>query len=119
MISNSIKYRQPDLTPIIEISCEWEGNKLTLIYKDNGLGIDLKKHGKNLFGLYKRFHDHVEGKGMGLFMVKTQLDAIGGTISVESTCNQGTEFTIIFENTTRDTMANQLTDPIPNQRLYQ
>ena len=98
LIANSIKYRQPNLTPIIEISSELVAGKLIMKYKDNGLGIDLKKHGKNLFGLYKRFHHHVEGKGMGLFMVKTQLDAIGGTIKANSNLNQGTEFTMIFED---------------------
>ncbi|MGZ3932114.1 MAG: ATP-binding protein, partial [Bacteroidia bacterium] len=65
---------------------------------DNGLGIDLEQHGKNLFGLYKRFHLKVEGKGMGLFMMKTQLEALGGKISVISAVNIGTEFMIEFEN---------------------
>ncbi|WP_432710793.1 sensor histidine kinase [Pedobacter sp.] len=98
LISNSIKYRQPDLAPIIQIGSELNGGKLVVTYRDNGLGIDLKKHEKNLFGLYKRFHHHVEGKGMGLFMVKTQLDAIGGMISVVSACDEGTTFTLTFEH---------------------
>jgi len=97
LISNSIKYRQPNHAPIIEISGEMLADQLIITYKDNGIGIDLKKHGNDLFGLYKRFHHHIEGKGMGLFMVKTQLDAIGGKITVKSDCNQGTEFKLTFE----------------------
>jgi PAS domain S-box-containing protein len=119
LISNSIKYRQPDLAPIIEISSELVADKLVITYKDNGLGIDMKKHGKNLFGLYKRFHHHVEGKGMGLFMVKTQLDAIGGTISVMSDCNQGSTFTLTFEAAALSTAANQPEAPVEGQLLSQ
>ena len=57
----------------------------------------MKKKGKDVFGLYKRFHEHVEGKGMGLFMVKTQVETLGGTISIASELNAGTTFTIEFD----------------------
>ena len=64
---------------------------------DNGLGIDLKKKGDQIFGLYKRFHsDRAEGKGMGLYMVKTQVETMGGSISIKSEVNKGTEFKIEF-----------------------
>jgi PAS domain S-box-containing protein len=98
LISNSIKYSKPDEQPIIEIKSKLEEGKIILTFKDNGLGIDLKTKGDKVFGLYKRFHSHVEGKGMGLFMVKTQVEAIGGTISLESELDKGTEFTIVFKN---------------------
>ncbi|WP_158799858.1 PAS domain S-box protein [Pedobacter sp. L105] len=94
LISNSIKYRQPGVNPIIEIKSERSGNKFILIFIDNGIGIDLVKNKGEVFGLYKRFHSHVEGKGMGLFMVKTQVETLGGTISVESKVNHGTQFRI-------------------------
>ncbi|MCF2487533.1 PAS domain S-box protein [Dyadobacter sp. CY347] len=96
LISNSIKYHQPGLNPVIEISSSISQGKLTLSFKDNGLGIDLHKKREHLFGLYKRFHHHVEGKGMGLFMVKTQVEILGGSISVFSEVNKGTEFLIEF-----------------------
>ncbi len=67
-----------------------------LIFKDNGLGIDLTKSGKQVFGLYKRFHTHADGKGMGLYMVKTQVEMLGGKISIQSEINKGTEFRIEF-----------------------
>jgi PAS domain S-box-containing protein len=98
LISNSIKYRCPDISPAIEIRSKNPKNKIELIFKDNGLGIDLKKRGGQVFGLYKRFHSHTEGKGMGLYMVKAQVETLGGKISVESEVNKGTEFRIEFEN---------------------
>ncbi|MES2617297.1 MAG: PAS domain S-box protein [Bacteroidota bacterium] len=98
LISNSIKYRQPNVDPVIRISSEIRDNKTVLHFGDNGLGIDLKRNGKNVFGLYKRFHFHIAGKGMGLYMIKTQVEALGGKISIKSRENFGTDFTIEFEN---------------------
>jgi signal transduction histidine kinase len=63
---------------------------------DNGKGIDLDKHGSSLFGLYRRFDTSVEGKGIGLFMVKTRVEALGGTIQVKSKLLRGSEFTIML-----------------------
>ncbi|WP_460471398.1 PAS domain-containing sensor histidine kinase, partial [Emticicia fontis] len=97
LISNSIKYRRSDIDSFINIKSKLGNNKLILIFEDNGLGIDLNKKGDQVFGLYKRFHDHTEGKGMGLHMVKTQVEALGGKISLESEVNKGTTFMIEFE----------------------
>ncbi|WP_300565447.1 PAS domain-containing sensor histidine kinase [Flavobacterium sp.] len=97
LISNSIKYRRPDVAPVIKIKSELIDDKIEITYKDNGLGIDLKKRGEQVFGMYKRFHTHTEGKGMGLYMVKTQVETLGGTISIKSKINKGTEFKIKFE----------------------
>ncbi len=97
-ISNSLKYKQPDLIPVIEITSRKTDSKIELTFKDNGLGIDLKRNGEQLFGLYKRFHQQAaEGKGMGLFMVKTQVETLRGKISVFSEVGKGTEFKLEFE----------------------
>ncbi len=98
LIMNSIKYRRPDVQPIIKINNFIQDDKLVLIFKDNGKGIDLEKNGKQLFGLYKRFDYTVEGKGMGLFMVKMQVESLNGTISVESMPDNGTAFRLEFPN---------------------
>lgn len=98
LISNSIKYCRPEAQPFIEIKSKKEIGKIILTFRDNGLGIDLKRKGDKLFNLYARFHAHEEGKGMGLFMVKTQVEAIGGTVSIDSEVNVGTEFTITLKN---------------------
>lgn len=58
--------------------------------------MDLDKHGKNIFGLYKRFHLHKEGKGLGLYLVKTQMEMLGGRIEIESTPDVGTTFKLYF-----------------------
>ncbi len=98
LIINSIKYGKPNKPPIIDIKSRNENGKIILTFKDNGLGIDIDAIGTKIFGLYNRFHSHVEGKGMGLFMVKAQVELLGGTIAVSSELNKGTEFTIIFDN---------------------
>ena len=96
LISNSIKYRKENIPPLIEIASYRRADKLYITFKDNGLGIDLAAKGRDLFGLYKRFHSHVEGKGLGLFMVKTQIESMKGKISVTSNVLEGTEFKIVL-----------------------
>ncbi|NJW53045.1 PAS domain S-box protein [Salinimicrobium oceani] len=97
LIVNSIKYRRPEARPVIEINATTKGEFLLISFRDNGLGIDLESRGDQVFNLYKRFHHHVEGKGMGLFMVKTQVEMLGGKINIESKVNEGTTFTIFFK----------------------
>jgi signal transduction histidine kinase len=96
LIVNSIKYRQNEVSPVLTIISRFEGNKVCIYFKDNGRGIDLYKHGHHLFGLYKRFDKSVEGRGMGLYMVKKQVERLGGAISVQSKPNAGTEFRLEF-----------------------
>ena len=98
LISNSIKYKRSDAQLLIEIKSFRKKETIELVFKDNGKGIDLNKSRDQVFGLYKRFHRDIEGKGMGLFMVKTQVEALGGTISIESEVNKGTTFKILFTN---------------------
>ncbi|WP_229338429.1 ATP-binding protein [Christiangramia sediminis] len=64
---------------------------------DNGLGIDLNKHRSKLFGMYKTFHTHKDSRGIGLFITKNQVEAMGGKIEVESELNKGTTFKIYFK----------------------
>ncbi|MEO6549268.1 MAG: CHASE3 domain-containing protein [Ferruginibacter sp.] len=96
LISNSIKYRRRNIEAVIEVSSKLVENNIELFFSDNGMGIDLKKKGDQVFGLYKRFHPDIEGKGIGLFMVKTQVETLGGNISIESEINKGTVFKIEF-----------------------
>ena len=98
LIVNSIKYRSPVRRPIIGISSSKREGKIFLIFKDNGSGFNLEKTAGQIFGLYKRFHSHIEGKGMGLFMVKTQVEVLGGKIKVKSRPDFGTEFEIELPN---------------------
>ena len=94
LITNSIKYRHPERPVMIFIKSTKAGSRVIISFKDNGTGIDLGRRKDQVFGLYKRFHPHIEGKGIGLFMVKTQVDTLGGSISVDSAINKGSEFKI-------------------------
>ena len=97
LLSNSIKYRRPDVQSLIQIRSHRKNGKIELLFTDNGMGIDIEKKGDQVFGLYKRFHTNIEGKGMGLYMVKTQVEILGGKINIKSIVNKGTEFKIEFE----------------------
>ncbi|PKA99011.1 PAS domain S-box-containing protein [Flavobacteriaceae bacterium MAR_2009_75] len=94
LVSNAIKYRSEERPPVIEIMTIRKDDKTKLIVKDNGLGIDLKRYGSKLFGLNKVFHRHPQAKGIGLFLTKAQVEAMGGSISVESEVGTGTTFNI-------------------------
>jgi len=97
LISNSIKYRRPGIKPVIRINTAKDKKNIQLVFTDNGLGIDLVQNADKVFGLYKRFHTHTEGKGVGLYIVKTQVEALAGIITIESEINKGTTFRIVFE----------------------
>ncbi len=98
LISNSIKFRRINVPPVIDISTKIHENGFELVFCDNGIGIDLEKYRDKIFGLYKRFHTSAEGNGIGLFMVKTQVEALGGSISISSVVNKGTEIRIYFND---------------------
>jgi signal transduction histidine kinase len=97
LISNAIKYRDPDRPPFIAIKTTHEKEFVCLAVMDNGLGIDLSKYQQSVFSLYKRFHLHVEGKGLGLYLVKTQIEALGGRVEVRSEPNEGSTFLVYFK----------------------
>lgn len=94
LISNAIKYARKGVRPDIQVFSAREDDYAVITFKDNGTGIDMAKYGDQLFGLYKKFNLDVEGKGMGLFMVKTQVNAMGGEIDVKSELGEGSTFTV-------------------------
>ncbi|HET9485944.1 MAG TPA: PAS domain S-box protein [Chryseosolibacter sp.] len=96
LLTNAIKYRAPNRKPKIHLQSSMKDNHVELQVTDNGQGIDMERFGDKLFGLHKTFHEHQEARGVGLFLVKTQIEALGGTISVESEVDKGTTFTIRF-----------------------
>lgn len=96
LMSNAIKYRDPSRPCLIEISTRLEDNFVRLSVKDNGLGIH-KRHHQQLFNMFKRFHDHVQGTGVGLYMVKRIVENAGGKIEVKSEEGAGSEFKLYLK----------------------
>ncbi len=96
LLSNALKYRSHDRPLVIEAKT-WRGNNETVFQiTDNGLGFDLSEQQGKVFKLYKRFHTHVQGRGLGLYLVKTQTELLGGRVEVQSRLNEGTTFTILL-----------------------
>lgn len=97
-ITNGIKYRSADRKCRIDISMELQPDFVIISIQDNGLGIDLKKNGDKLFGMYKTFHGNKDARGIGLFITKNQIEAIGGKIEVSSEINIGSTFKIYLKH---------------------
>lgn len=97
-ITNGIKYRSPDRDSFVKLYSYKEDNFEVLCIEDNGLGIDLNKHEAKLFGMYKTFHNHEDSRGIGLFITKNQVEAIGGKIEVSSEVDKGTIFKVYLKH---------------------
>jgi PAS domain S-box-containing protein len=98
LLTNAIKYKSENRKLKITINANEVDNTVYLIFKDNGIGIDLERNRDKVFGLYQRFHNYPDSKGLGLYLVKSQVETMGGTISIESEVNKGTTFTLTFKN---------------------
>ena len=96
-LTNAIKYSSDERDSYIKLSTIIEKDYLILKIEDNGLGIDLKRHGAKLFGLYKTFHYHKDARGVGLFITKNQIEAMGGKVEVSSEVDKGTTFSIYLK----------------------
>ena len=98
LLTNSIKYKSENRKLKISIASSQVNDTVVLTFKDNGIGIDLERNKDKVFGLYQRFHNYPDSKGLGLYLVKSQVETMGGTIDIESEVNKGTIFTLIFKN---------------------
>lgn len=97
LVTNAIRYRMPERTPTLHFRSWKENGVVTLTAEDNGMGIDMKRFGSKLFGFRKTFHKNTDAKGIGLFITKTQVEAMGGSIRAESAPGRGTKFIITFK----------------------
>src|SRR6185295_16372139 len=97
LLSNAIKYRSPGVPLTVHLETQQDNEFICLSVKDNGMGIDMKKNGDKIFGLYNRFHgNEIEGTGIGLNLVKAQAESLGGRAEAESELNHGSTFKIFF-----------------------
>ena len=95
LLSNAVKYRAPDRPAEVQLRTHCTSQNVVLEVQDNGLGLSETQQGQ-LFGMFRRLHTHVEGSGVGLFMVKRLIENAGGTIAVRSQVGEGTTFTVIL-----------------------
>lgn len=95
-MTNAIKYKSPNRAPIITLTTKRSQDYIILSIADNGLGIDLKKYGSKLFGMYKTFHENSDARGIGLYITKNQVEAMNGKIITTSKVGKGTTFNIHF-----------------------
>ncbi|MEQ6118036.1 PAS domain-containing sensor histidine kinase [Reichenbachiella sp. MALMAid0571] len=98
LLTNAVKYKNPDKILDIEVKTNVHNGRVCFTIKDNGLGFDAEKYGKKMFRLFKRLHTHVEGKGVGMYIVKSIVDAHGGKIEVISKPNKGALFNVYLNN---------------------
>ncbi len=96
LLTNAIKYRSPNRKLRIQVKTQKKDGKEVLYFSDNGLGIDLNRYGERIFGLYQRFHQHKDSKGMGLYIAHSQAKAMGGNLSVTSEVDKGSTFILEF-----------------------
>jgi signal transduction histidine kinase len=97
LITNAIKFRSPERNPVIKISTRETKEGVLLIVEDNGLGLTPEEKNK-LFIMFKRLHDHVEGTGVGLYIVKRIVESTGGKIEVESEKGKSTTFKVLLKS---------------------
>ena len=95
-INNALKYCKQDVELKIIISTYTQDGEIVLTVKDNGLGIDLQVYGRKIFNLSQVFHPGYESKGVGLYIIKSQIESLGGRVSVKSKVNEGSEFIVVF-----------------------
>jgi signal transduction histidine kinase len=98
LLTNSIKYRSPKRPLEIKTETRAHGNDILLLWSDNGLGIDLEKHGSKLFGLKNTFHNHQDARGIGLYITRNQIESLGGSIMAEGQEDVGCSFKIVFKS---------------------
>ena len=98
LLSNALKYASPERNLEITIKSYIVEDGIELIFSDNGIGMDMTLIKERIFGLHQRFHNNTDSKGIGLYLVQSQMHAMGGSINVSSTINVGTTFTLNFKN---------------------
>ncbi len=99
LISNGIKYSDPNKKSQIIIQSVHTKDTVKILISDNGIGIDMSKFKNKIFEMYQTFHgtERNDSRGIGLYITKTQVDALHGEIQIESVLNEGTAFSLTFK----------------------
>jgi len=94
LVSNALRYHDPEKEPWVKVWLSEDEENKVLHVSDNGLGIDLDEHGEQLFKFKRSFHNHPESSGIGLYLVRSQIESLGGEIRVNSVVGKGTTFSV-------------------------
>jgi len=97
LLTNSFKFRSPDRKLKIHVESRDIGDHILMTFQDNGIGMDITRHRDRIFGLYQRFHEHSGGKGIGLYLIRSQVEALGGSIGLESEVDKGMSVLLRFK----------------------
>jgi signal transduction histidine kinase len=96
LLSNAIKFRSPERKLKVMATSRSQDGRAILEIADNGLGFNIDLHHEKVFKLYRRFHAHVGGRGIGLYMIKTQVEVLHGSVEATSQPNKGSMFRVIL-----------------------
>jgi signal transduction histidine kinase len=94
LLTNALKYRDPARQAVIKCESKELDGHIYLTFEDTGIGIDLERYGDKVFGMYQTFHKNNDSHGIGLFITRNQVEALGGAITLESQVGVGTKFTV-------------------------
>ncbi|WP_422350508.1 PAS domain S-box protein [Flagellimonas sp.] len=100
LVTNAVKYHHPDRRPVVKLRAIKQDKHVIFSVTDNGLGIDLNRYGDKIFGMYKTFHNNKDARGLGLYIIKNQIEAMDGSISVTSEVDKGSTFNVYFNEET-------------------
>ena len=98
LITNAIKYSKPDSLSVVTICSRVKEGRKQLVVSDNGIGFDMAKNRNKIFGLHQKFNNMLDSQGIGLYLVRSQITDMGGSITVESDLDVGTQFLITFKD---------------------
>ncbi|MCW7463019.1 sensor histidine kinase [Leptospira limi] len=104
LLSNAVKYVRLKQGAWIKVGIEENNEQITILVEDNGLGINLEKHGNKIFGMFKTFHRNEDARGIGLFITKSQVEVLGGEIIVESEEQKGSRFFVRLPKNPEETL---------------
>jgi len=96
LVTNAVKYRHPERGVVGTLNAKKQDSHVMFSITDNGLGIDLNRYGDKIFGMYKTFHNNKDARGLGLYIIKNQIEAMDGSITVSSEVDKGSTFNVYF-----------------------
>ena len=93
LLGNAVKFVAPDVSSRVRVWAETHGNRVRLLFEDNGIGIE-KEAQERIFGIFERLNTEYPGTGIGLAIVKKALEKMGGSVGIDSEPGKGSRFWI-------------------------